>query len=394
MNHPWLRPIVAACLLIAFASGARAAEKDWNFLVFISGVNNLDFFGAMNINQMEEVGSTDQLNILVQWGSLSRPGVDRLHVQKDGDTSLVTSPVVASLGPADMGDWRELVRFANWAHDHYPAKKTFLVVWNHGTGWHRPEGAGPKDIAWDDRTGNKITTEQLGRALREIRAHRGGDKLEIYGSDACLMGMIEVADEMSDSVGIYLGSQDLEPGEGWPYNTFLRAWSADLSRSPAEVAKLLSRHFLEAYSEGGIYPGADVTMSVLDLQELPGFRQAMADLASQLLALSDADKARARDAAARAQNFFYPDYRDVIDYLDQLKKAGLTLSSDGVVRARHARLVLANDQNLNSFTHGLSVWLPTFVSDYEVYRDRYLGLSFHLGTGWGGVARITAGGSQ
>lgn len=390
VNHhterTWLMAVLGLIFPI-FASAQQPVEKDWNFLVFINGVNNLDYYGAMNINQMEEVGSNEKLNILVQWGSLARPSVDRLHVQKDSNTSRVTSPIVQTLGTVDMGDWRELVNFAKWAHDYYPAKRTFLVVWNHGNGWHRPDSIGFKDISWDDRTGNSITTEQLGQAMREISAH-SGRPVDIYGSDACLMAMAEVADEMNGAVDVFLGSQDLEPGEGWPYNTFLRAWEEDLTRSPLEVAKLLSTHFLAAYSEDGIYRPADATMSVLDMKELPGFRSAVHQLVIEMRTLSESQLTTVKLAASRSQNYFNADYRDLIDFLDRMQAGGLALSSDRAVRDAHRKFVVANDQNLNSMTHGLSIWLPTLPGEYEYYRERYLSLSFHQHTSWVEVATI------
>ena len=64
-----------------------------------------------------------------------------------------------------------------------------------------------KDISFDDRTGHSIKTEELGQAMQEI-ASRLGHKVDIYASDACLMGMVEVADQMKASVDYFIGSQD------------------------------------------------------------------------------------------------------------------------------------------------------------------------------------------
>jgi hypothetical protein len=66
-------------------TGATPAVKEWNFLVFLNGKNNLDRFGADNINQMETVGSSKDLNILVQWASNRNGDTRRLLVRKDAD---------------------------------------------------------------------------------------------------------------------------------------------------------------------------------------------------------------------------------------------------------------------------------------------------------------------
>ena len=118
--------------LAAFPGSANAGTeqqiKDWTFLVFINGHNNLDSFGAMNIKQMEEVGSNDKMNIVVQWASLSNGNTKRLYVQKSTNPNAVTSPVVQDMAPVDMGDYNELVKFVEWGAKNYPAKHYFVAV--------------------------------------------------------------------------------------------------------------------------------------------------------------------------------------------------------------------------------------------------------------------------
>ena len=106
MKNPLKNLFVLAAILF-FSFRALATDiKDWNFLVFLNGINSLDSYGQLNINQMEQIGSNDKMNIIVQWGSLARPGVQRLLIKKDHDSSEVTSPVVQEMGAVDMGDWR------------------------------------------------------------------------------------------------------------------------------------------------------------------------------------------------------------------------------------------------------------------------------------------------
>jgi hypothetical protein len=57
------------------------------------------------------------------------------------------------------------------------------------------------------------------------------------------MGMIEVASQMKKSVDVYAGSQEVEPGDGWPYDKFLSLWneSAKQNRASAEQVVTFSR---------------------------------------------------------------------------------------------------------------------------------------------------------
>jgi hypothetical protein len=162
---------VLGCLLIAglvsFGSHAEAAsaKKDWTMLVYLNGNNSLDDFGAFNINQMEKVGSTEHLNVVVQWASLQGKTTKRLLVQKDSDTNSVTSPTVQEMGVVDMGDKASLLDFIKWGATNYPADHYMVVVWDHGAGWHLKmntslqtrSGIHINDISYDDNTGHKIS---------------------------------------------------------------------------------------------------------------------------------------------------------------------------------------------------------------------------------------------
>ncbi len=384
-NHLLQMMLVLASIFTSHVASA-VEIKEWNFLVFLNGVNNLDSFGKMNLNQMEEVGSSDKLNILVQWGSYSNKDVTRLQVIKDQDKNRVTSPILQNLGSADMGDWKELVRFVQWSHQNFPAKKYFIAVWNHGSGWNfmRLGSSGqlrPQDISYDDRTGHRITTEELAQAMAES-AKIIGHKVDIYGSDACLMGMVEVASEMSDSVKYFVGSQDNEPGEGWPYSTFLSKWSAQAATiSAAGVSSLLSQEFLTSYSPGGIYPQRSVTLSAYDLSYSSAYENAIAQVSQFLQGLNANEVKVASQALTSSKSFSYTDFYDLADYIDKLEKKGLKHSSFARLRQAQSKYVIANHQNQDSQTYGVSIW---GASSYGYARDirRYQGLKFDQATQW------------
>ena len=77
-----MRRTLALCAIFAlsvFSSlSAFAAEKEWTYLVFMNGNNNLDSYGAMDINELESIGSTDKINVVVQWASLDAGSVKRV----------------------------------------------------------------------------------------------------------------------------------------------------------------------------------------------------------------------------------------------------------------------------------------------------------------------------
>lgn len=390
MNH---RSIAA--LLLSFAvflswNSAQATEqKEWTFLLFINGHNNLSSFGAMNINSMEEVGSSNEVNLVVQWAANNQP-TKRLLVQKD-TSSQVTSPIVESLPRVDMGDYRELVKFVQWGVEHYPAKKYFIAVWNHGNGWHRVDRASGdfqvQDISYDDYSGHKITTEQLGLAMAQA-AQIIGHKVDLYGSDACLMAMAEIASEMKDSVVAFAGSEEVEPGEGWPYAGFAQKWVNNPTADALTVGHYLSEEFLAAYS-GGVYGNRDVTFSVMNLEKLGLLEQAMAGLTSELKSLPVADIPALKSAAQNTQGYYSSDYRDLKHFIEKVTAStSLRVAPEALRSVEEAisEVVTSNhvsDEYRNS--HGVAIWLPVYNGSWGSYGARYKGLKFHQATGWGDV---------
>ena len=57
--------VLLACLWVSFSCFAES----WTVLVYINGYNNLDSFGKKDINEMEKVGSSEDLKVVVQWAS-------------------------------------------------------------------------------------------------------------------------------------------------------------------------------------------------------------------------------------------------------------------------------------------------------------------------------------
>ncbi len=368
--------------LLTFSTVTFAADlKEWTVLVYLNGHNNLDRFGKMNIEGMSQVGSNDKINIIVQWASEANGDTKRLYVTKGG------YDVVEDMAPADMGDYKTLIEFARWAKNKYPAKKYMIDVWNHGNGWHIQDvnaGLHINDISYDDLSGHHITTEQLGVAMGEI-AKLTGQKVELYASDACLMAMAEVAGEMANSVKFFGGSQETEPGEGWPYQTFLARLAAKPTMDGGELAIALSQEYTKAYSAGGVYSKNEVTFSAFDLSKMDQFYTAVRALTNELKSLDATSLKSATAAVNRAQSFALPDYKDLADYLSLIKQAKVRVSDKAFADVNESlkALVLSNDVTPGfKKAHGLSVWLTNYTQDWDSYSDRYVHLNFNKQTGW------------
>ena len=376
--------------------------KEWTFLVYLNGNNSLDSFGELNISQMEKIGSTPDINIIVQWASLKNKKTQRLYVTRSNTTDRISSPILEDMGNVDMGNWKNLVDFISWGAKNFPAKHYFVDIWNHGGGWHSIRTASNKanyrsapplfhsmDISWDDNTGNAITTQQLGIALHEAAQHLG-HKIDLYGSDACLMAMAEVADEVADSVSIYAGSEETIPGAGWPYDKFLERWKKTPKASAAEVSRYLTEEYIRSYS-GGTNGHQDATFSSFNLQKISPLNQSILKLKKNLVLLDSKSKSEVINAAQTAQSFYDSDYIDLMSFINNLNaKNILTLDKATLKELENSvKQFVINHGETHAYqrAQGLSIWIPTNIKTYDTYSNTYKSLKFHAHTEWDDALR-------
>lgn len=381
------RSLIAIMAFLLASTSFASAPKEWTFLIYLNGNNNLDSYGAMNINQMEKIGSTAKINVIVQWASLANGKTQRLYITKDNDTAQVTSKVVEDMGQVDMGDYKSIIEFVKWGASKYPAKHYFVDVWDHGSGWHLKPGEPMKDISWDDISGNHITTKQLATALTESSKILG-QKIDIYGSDACLMAMVEIADEVKDSVSVFLGSEETEPADGWPYDTFLAGWNKlPATATAADVTKVLTKAYVEYYKG----KAEDITLSAFDLNFLEPLNQSLKKFASSFKGLSTNEVSKVSEATKKSTHFSSDDYVDLGDFLDNVKALKISKLSKSMlneVSTNMKNFVITNETFMKA--QGAAIWIPTDAYTYSNYADRYSQMSFEQQTHWGDVAKLIA----
>jgi DNA uptake protein ComE-like DNA-binding protein len=268
-------------------------EKKWTVMVWLNADNNLEGAGMEDVNEMEMVGSAKDLNIVVQIdrckghnameGNWS--GARRYYVMKDEDMGNIRSPLIEDVGEADMASANELAAFGRWTVEHYPAERYMLVIWNHGSGW--------QGISSDDQSFYHLSVPEMTSAVSSI-AQRMNElqpekqKLDIVDHDACLMALIEVGYELNEAVEIFIGSQQLEPGDGMPYNDWLAPLSANLDMPTEELAKTMVEKFVLSYVRNGSQnPGSgdivSATQSAVRTKNLVPLVQAVDALAKRLL---------------------------------------------------------------------------------------------------------------
>jgi hypothetical protein len=247
-----------------------------------------------------------------------------------------------------------------------------------------------QDISYDEINNTKITTEELGQAIHDIQKLTG-KPLEVYGSDACLMSMVEVASEMGSAAKYFVGSQADEPADGWPYNKFLARWVKNPFVDGDQVGKILTEEYFAAYT-GGIYGKSEVTFSSLDLSKLNSVQNEMQILSHELLTLSDQQLQTAFAFLPTVQKFNYGDYKDLSDFLLMLKQNSPSNSAavDSVIASVKNLITLHGATPLAyGKASGISIWVPNNKKEWDFKGSgaRYQGLTFHQKTLWGEVLK-------
>src|SRR4029077_19151490 len=125
---------------------------------------------------------------------------------------------------------KSLLDFVQNVVDNYESDYYLLVLWGHGEGidWKEKvlagrasnlKGAGKRFAPGSQ---NAIDVGVLGKSLAKLRLEKVKRDKVVVGFDACLMGMVEVFDEIQPYVGWVVAAADEIPDTGWPYTDVLQ----------------------------------------------------------------------------------------------------------------------------------------------------------------------------
>ncbi len=327
-----LKLIVVVGLVVICSPPLMTQElpASWTFLVYLDGDNDLEEYAILNLNQMEQVGSSADVNIVVQFDRI--PGYDssngdwtgcrRYYVTQDADPVTINSTLVQDLGEVNMGDGTTLQDFIEWGVANYPADKYALVFWNHGGGWRTADLKNkrrgpdkplmPRAVCWDDTSGgDPLYTKEWASALASA-----GAPLELAGFDVCLAGMIEPAYELVQTglVSAMVASPPVEPAPGWPYDAIL----ADLVGNPAMSGLGLASTVVTRYSQSQ----PEFAMSAYDLSYVGAAAAAVSNLAATIV-VEDTEWATIATAREAAQTYaflwFYVEYQDIRGFAENVR---------------------------------------------------------------------------
>jgi hypothetical protein len=371
-------------------------------MVYMDGDNDLEEFAGMDFNEMETVGSTGNIAVVVQFdpaGHIYNPRTKRYLVLSDTNNGRITSKPLENLGQKNMASPDTLGSFISWAVQECPADHYCLVLWNHGSAW---EGA-----LYDEHpnTGppstDKMTLDEMAEGLETGLEAAGLGSLDIIICDMCMMGSVEVAYSLAPYGRYLVASPALTLAEGYDYGTLLKRLDEEPDMEPPAFARVVADEFMNAcaaaISEDEAFPFA---VSVVELRELDNLAGTYGSFADALEASGEDwwievyKSARAAQDFVKVDEFSYSAFVDLGDFafiLSNLSSDEAVRGNAALVRAALERTVAYNRKNeLLPWSTGLSIFIPP--SDWDLGNlSLYEQISFCNATGWNTLALEMAG---
>lgn len=328
--------------LIDFFSYFWPTKKTVTFLVYMAADNNLNEYINDDLNEMQRVGSTYNLNLLVHLNT-------RLHQQEKVTKKLVVHKgYIEQYGTdkmKDSGDPETLISACKWALKHYPAEQFVLVLWNHGSGSINRTIS--RSVCYDDTTGNYLTDYKLVQALEQV-IQVLGKKIDIIAFDACLMADLEIAYAIKNYAHYMVASQETIPGTGFGYDYALED-AAKKWVHPYQLTKMIVHAYEKEYAKiTNNYTLSAINLAKLDL--LTANTNRIAEQLTKALHKNYTETYKYIRYCIRRATRFDKKYVDMFDFYSILIKHLSNITSDPLIRNTLSELL---EEGLNLLTNSI-----------------------------------------
>lgn len=406
MQTHTLKVLILLALLTVLAAGCGGhssnnsspaphpdTNRHWTILVYMAADNNLEEYAFSDFNELEMIGSTQQVSVVVQFDRI--PGYDasngnwtstrRYYVTKDADAVNIHSTMLADLGELDMADSSTLTDFVQWGVENYPANHYMLVMWDHGRGWRTQAMRTMalqreiKAISVDNTDNSEMSLTGLAQACRQM------PHMDVTLFDACLMAMLEVAYSIEDSTDVMVASEENIPVLGQPYDRMLLRITADPDMTSLAFGQAIAEEYIGYYTSH--YSG-NFTISAISTASVGQVASRADDLARAIRGNLASVRSAVESAQQQTQHYdfdkqVYDDYKDLYDFArlvesstanTEVRTAAQSLREaidDAVICERHSGADVPN-------SHGISIYLPNPGTMSYQYTD----IDFARDTEW------------
>ena len=207
-------------------------------------------------------------------------------------------------------------------------------------------------------------------------------KLDVIFSDTCLNGMVEVLDQFKEFATVVVGSEELEPGDGWDYERLFRM----MSDKPPASATAWGEIAVAAFETGYRHRPNQFPCTLAAFRSENDVTKTFGELVAALAPAGKDGFRLVNGARATTQGFAQMDTYDIRDFAKQVADA-----SDGDINKAATKLAKAvDDACIRSAAlgddvgdaHGLAFWFPSNRRAFKDTAGTYRRLAFDESVHW------------
>jgi len=332
---------------------------------------------TQNIQEMEKVGSTSKVNVIVETGGGSdhtkidgKRFIDFTKVQRHKILHNGIQPL-GDLGKQNTGDPNTLSDFIIWGISHFPAKKYAIILWDHG--------GGINGFGGDQQFNNdKLTIDEIHQAFEDASKYNINKKFELIGFDSCLMASLEVANSVKQFGNYMVASEDIEPQWGWDYSAILRSLVLSPSQNGAQFGKTIANTYFRKSLAISLSQGYSafkrVTMSVdnltnvarlvYELDNLASYMHGRLSNFSSVISFAKSAEFAERYGQTSSGNSGLVDAYDLVSNLKQRFPQSAFLGHI-VHKSLNDTVIYKINGDANPNANGLSIYMPVKLEEFS-----------------------------
>lgn len=349
-------------------NGPEPTKYKWTILGYFDGNNSQDqmtdgrSFVIRDLQELEQIDSTDDVHILVMLGSFKTDGncryyhVER-HLNEPADS--VSSEVVQEAGKKNMSDYTTLRDFIGYGTKYYPAEHYMLIINDHGSGW--------KGICSDTINGvagNWISLPDLSFAL-------SGYEFDIIWFYTPTMATVELAYQIRDRAEFLIASQFKNNPDSI---MGVSEWLPQLTDNPDINVRLFAQKITEAVKNAAEQISLEKTFQSA-LIHLPKISQVATDVSNLSRDLIDSTGASWADVWEAWDVAYFPDecdsfFVDLREFARQIQEktdlSPVIINNALAVETsvNEAEVLHFNYPNYSEFS-GVSIHLPWIYEHFD-----------------------------
>lgn len=347
-----MKHIFIFVLMLSLSKISQGQEKDWTLLMYVVGTDIVED-AIRDIGEMQAAGNTDNINIVGLLGGADLDGwrEPTASLFEDGEEYAVDfeakDPFMVSVD--------NLTDFIDWGIENYPAKKYMIMFYNHGMairGW-----------GWENVIDDQFNIIDLKTGIENTNFIQSGNKFELMGFDACLMGCIEAQSSFQDLAHYYIASEETEPWHAWNWTPVITAMNNQSNLTGDQLGRIIIDEYIQHSVDNNSHA---VTLSLIELAKVADLVQSLEDLVLSLndeLYLSNFIRARGK-SEEYSKSLSNPeqseDMVDIGDLVAHLLELEPTLENEikDVMQNLDETVIYERSDNTRPKATGISMYVP------------------------------------